>query len=71
MKKLLAISPVGTNGQTVVPAAIRKVFRIKPGQNWVGFFLCPDNRIELAPIKINQKSPSVRVKALRNSAKGG
>ena len=54
MIKLLAVSPVGANGQTVVPAAIRRMFGIAPGRNLVGFYL-DGGRVEIAPVSVVRK----------------
>ena len=51
MGKLIAVSPIGKNGQTVVPAAVRKMFKIDPEHNLVGFYL-DEGRVELAPVSI-------------------
>ncbi|OGR91567.1 MAG: hypothetical protein A2V88_12425 [Elusimicrobia bacterium RBG_16_66_12] len=51
MGKLIAISPVGKNGQTVVPAAIRKMFNIDADHNLVGFYI-EDDHVELAPVAV-------------------
>lgn len=51
MSKLIAVSPVGKNGQTVVPAKIRKLFKLEAGQNLVGFYLS-GGHIELAPVSV-------------------
>ena len=51
MSKLVAVSPIGKNGQTVVPAKIRRLFKLEPGAGLVGFYL-NGNHIELAPISV-------------------
>jgi AbrB family looped-hinge helix DNA binding protein len=51
MSKLIAVSPIGKNGQTVVPAKIRKLFKLEAGQNLVGFYL-NGSHVELAPVSI-------------------
>ena len=51
MAKLIAVSPVGKNGQTVVPAAIRKMFKLDAEQNLVGFY-SNGGHIELAPVSV-------------------
>jgi AbrB family looped-hinge helix DNA binding protein len=56
MSKLIAVSPVGKNGQIVVPAKIRKLFKLEAGQNLVGFYL-NGNRIELAPVSVVRDKP--------------
>ena len=53
MFKLIAVSPVGKNGQTVVPAQIRKIFKIDATRNLVGFYSDGDH-IELAPVSIEK-----------------
>ena len=53
MAKLIAVSPVGKNGQTVVPAAIRKMFKIDAAHNLVGFYV-EKGHIELAPVAIEK-----------------
>lgn len=52
--KLLATSPVGKNGQIVLPAPIRRLFRITTEQNIIGFFMM-GNHVELAPVQIARK----------------
>lgn len=52
--KLLATSPIGKNGQIVLPAPIRKFFRITTGRNIIGFFMM-GNHVELAPVAITRK----------------
>lgn len=51
MSKLVAVSPIGKNGQTVVPAKIRRLFKLEPGKGMVGFYLNAGH-IELAPISV-------------------
>ena len=51
MSKLIAVSPIGKNGQTVVPAKIRRLFKLEAGQNLVGFYL-NGSHVELAPVSI-------------------
>ena len=53
MSKLIAVSPVGKNGQTVVPAQIREIFKIDATHNLVGFYIEGDH-IELAPVTIEK-----------------
>jgi len=53
MNRLLATSPVGKNGQTVVPAQIRKMFKLREGRGAVGFYL-HGNHVEIAPIKVEK-----------------
>ncbi len=51
MPKLVAVSPVGKNGQTVVPSTIRRLFGIDGGGKLVGFYL-EGRRVELAPVSV-------------------
>ena len=51
MHKLVAISPIGKNGQTVVPAAIRKMFKIDNEHNLVGFYR-NGKHVEIAPVSV-------------------
>jgi len=51
MGRLVAVSPVGKNGQTVVPARIRKMFKMAAGRNLVGFYLEGDH-VEIAPVSV-------------------
>lgn len=51
MSKLVAVSPIGKNGQTVVPAKIRRLFKLEAGKGMVGFYLNAGH-IELAPISV-------------------
>ena len=53
MGKLVAISPIGKNGQTVVPATIRRMFKIAAGGNHVGFYIV-GTHIEIAPVSIQK-----------------
>ena len=53
MGKLVAISPVGKNGQTVVPASIRRMFKVGPGHNLVGFYVQGDH-VEIAPVDVTR-----------------
>ncbi len=53
MGKLVAVSPVGKNGQTVVPASIRKMFKVGPGHNLVGFYV-QGSHVELAPVSVTK-----------------
>ncbi len=53
MTRLIAVSPVGKNGQTVVPASIRKMFKISEDHNLVGFFM-NGTHIEIAPISVDK-----------------
>jgi hypothetical protein len=50
MTKLIATSPIGKNGQTVVPAPIRKIFKLHLTHMKLGFFL-HDGHIEIAPVE--------------------
>ncbi len=51
MAKLIAVSPVGKNGQTVVPASIRKLFKIDEENNLVGFYM-QGGHVEIAPVSV-------------------
>ena len=53
MGKLVAVSPVGKNGQTVVPARIRKLFKVGPGHNLVGFYV-RGSHVEIAPMAVTR-----------------
>lgn len=53
MTKLIAVSPVGKNGQVVVPAAVRRLFKISGGRRHMGFFM-RNGRIEIAPVSIER-----------------
>ena len=53
MSQLIAVSPVGKNGQTVVPAAIRKMFKIGGTRTMVGFYK-NGNHIEIAPVTLEK-----------------
>ena len=53
MGRLVAISPVGKNGQTVVPVTIRKMFKINAGCNLVGFYII-GTHVEIAPLAIQK-----------------
>ena len=53
MTKLVAISPIGKNGQTVVPAPIRKLFKISSSHNLVGFYIT-GTHVEIAPIDVSK-----------------
>jgi bifunctional DNA-binding transcriptional regulator/antitoxin component of YhaV-PrlF toxin-antitoxin module len=50
MTKLIATSPIGKNGQTVVPASIRKIFKLHAPHMKLGFFL-HDGHVEIAPVE--------------------
>lgn len=74
MSKLIATSPVGKNGQTVVPSIIRKMFKIGTTYTVVGFYK-KGNSIEIAPVKVEKavdysKSELHRLDVLA-SEKGG
>ncbi|OGR87752.1 MAG: hypothetical protein A3A86_02680 [Elusimicrobia bacterium RIFCSPLOWO2_01_FULL_60_11] len=49
----MAVSPVGKNGQTVVPASIRKMFKVGPGHNLVGFYV-HGSHVEIAPMEVTK-----------------
>ena len=53
MGKLVAVSPVGKNGQTVVPASIRRLFKVGPGHNLVGFYV-QGSHVEIAPMAVTR-----------------
>ena len=53
MARLIAVSPIGKNGQIVVPAAIRRMFKVGPGHNLVGFYINGDH-VELAPVIVKR-----------------
>ncbi len=53
MGKLVAVSPIGKNGQTVVPASIRKMFKVDLAHNLVGFYV-EGNHVEIAPVSITK-----------------
>jgi bifunctional DNA-binding transcriptional regulator/antitoxin component of YhaV-PrlF toxin-antitoxin module len=54
MSKLIAISPIGKNGQTVVPAPIRKMFKVSQGHNLVGFYV-EGTHVEIAPVAVSKE----------------
>ena len=54
MSRLIAISPIGKNGQTVVPGAIRKMFKTTPEHNLVGFYI-EGNHVQIAPVSIHKE----------------
>lgn len=54
MSKLIAISPIGKNGQTVVPAPIRKMFKVSQGHNLVGFYV-EGTHVEIAPVSVSKE----------------
>jgi bifunctional DNA-binding transcriptional regulator/antitoxin component of YhaV-PrlF toxin-antitoxin module len=57
MSKLIAVSPVGKNGQAVVPAKIRRLFQLSAEGGLVGFYLNFD-RVELAPVSVVREKPA-------------
>jgi bifunctional DNA-binding transcriptional regulator/antitoxin component of YhaV-PrlF toxin-antitoxin module len=73
MTKLITTTPVGKNGQTVVPLEIRKLFKLHSKFSRVGWFV-HDQRIEVAPIEEKKADYSpeelAQLKKLAN-AKGG
>ncbi len=50
---LIAVSPIGKNGQTVVPAPVRKMFKVGPQHNLLGFYL-EGNHVEIAPVTVQK-----------------
>ena len=58
MTRLVTTTPVGKNGQTVVPVEIRKMFRLHSKFSRVGWFI-HDSRIEVAPIEEKKAEYSV------------
>ena len=58
MTKLIATSPIGKNGQTVVPASIRKIFKLHLVHMKLGFFL-RDGHVEIAPVEETRGDYSV------------
>jgi len=73
MTKLITTTPVGKNGQTVVPAEIRKLFKLHRKFTRVGWFI-HDSRIEVAPIEEKKADYSTEeLEKLQNLArvKGG
>jgi len=58
MTKLIATSPIGKNGQTVVPAPIRKIFKLHLTHMKLGFFL-HDGHVEIAPVEEKRGDYSV------------
>ena len=63
MGKLVAVSPVGKNGQTVVPAVIRKMFGLGAGSNLVGFYI-EGQHVEIAPVSIEKEEISYTMQEL-------
>ena len=63
MAKLVAVSPVGKNGQTVVPASIRRLFKVGPGHNLVGFYV-QGAHVEIAPVSIQKSEIDYSAKEL-------
>jgi len=55
MTRLIAVSPIGKNGQTVVPAPIRKLFKVGPGHNLVGFYVDGEH-VEIAPVTVQREN---------------
>jgi bifunctional DNA-binding transcriptional regulator/antitoxin component of YhaV-PrlF toxin-antitoxin module len=55
MSQLIAVSPIGKNGQTVVPALIRKMFKMRRGASLVGFFMS-GKHVEIAPVKVEKST---------------
>lgn len=51
--KLIAVSPIGKNGQTVVPARIRRMFKVAEGHNLVGFYEA-HGHVEIAPVRVQK-----------------
>lgn len=73
MTKLIATTPVGKNGQTVVPVEIRKLFKLHQKFTRVGWFV-HDKRIEIAPIEEKQADYSteeLETLGKLSKAKGG
>ena len=58
MTRLITTTPVGKNGQTVVPAQIRRLFRLHSKFNRVGWFV-HDHRIEIAPMEEKKADYSI------------
>ncbi len=63
MGRLVAVSPVGKNGQTVVPASIRKMFKMAEGRNLVGFYL-EKGHVEIAPVSVVRETASYSTEEL-------
>ena len=59
MTKLITTTPVGRNGQTVVPAQIRKMFKLHSRCTRVGWFI-HDHRIEVAPMEERKAGYSLK-----------
>jgi bifunctional DNA-binding transcriptional regulator/antitoxin component of YhaV-PrlF toxin-antitoxin module len=51
--RLIAVSPIGKNGQTVVPASVRRMFRVSEGRRLVGFYE-DHGHVEIAPVTIEK-----------------
>lgn len=51
--KLIAVSPIGRNGQTVVPVRIRRMFKVAEGHNLVGFYE-DHGHVEIAPVRVQK-----------------
>ena len=58
MTRLITTTPVGKNGQTVVPLEIRKMFKLHSKFTKVGWFI-HDRRIEVAPVEEKKAEYSV------------
>jgi bifunctional DNA-binding transcriptional regulator/antitoxin component of YhaV-PrlF toxin-antitoxin module len=58
MTKLITTTPVGKNGQTVVPAQIRKMFKLHHKFTRVGWYV-HNKRIEIAPIEERKADYSI------------
>jgi bifunctional DNA-binding transcriptional regulator/antitoxin component of YhaV-PrlF toxin-antitoxin module len=73
MVHLVATSPVGKNGQTVIPAPIRHMFGIRHKHQLVGFFL-QHGHIEIAPVTVNKADYSAeelkKIEKLANQKQG-
>ncbi len=54
MTKLISISPVGKNGQAVVPISVRRMFRLNGRKNMIGFYL-RNNHVEIAPVSLTRE----------------
>ena len=63
MGKLVAVSPMGKNGQTVVPASIRKMFKMDAERNLVGFYL-EEGHVEIAPVSVVREKASYSAEEL-------
>lgn len=58
MTRLISTTPVGKNGQTVVPVEIRRLFKLHRKFTRVGWFI-HDHRIEVAPMEEQKADYSV------------